>query len=208
MNILAIGAHCDDLELGCGASLAKHVKAGDIVHMLIVTHSGYASPEGAIIRSKDVALAEGRAAAAVIGGNFQCLNHETLDVTNDDALAGTLVDIVRQKSIDMVYTHWAEDVHRDHVNVAKASLMATRHVPSVLMYRSNWYLGTKPFMPTLFNDVSDTFGIKLQALDCYASELERVGTAWHDYFTRQAQNDGMVIGAAFAESFEIVRYRM
>ena len=36
-SVLAVGAHPDDIELGCGGALAKHVAAGDRVTMLVVT---------------------------------------------------------------------------------------------------------------------------------------------------------------------------
>src|SRR3984957_15193988 len=37
-SVLAIGAHPDDIELGCGGTIARHVAAGDRVAMLVVTH--------------------------------------------------------------------------------------------------------------------------------------------------------------------------
>lgn len=43
MNILAIGAHFDDVELGCGGALAKHTSSGDQVTVYVATKSGYAN---------------------------------------------------------------------------------------------------------------------------------------------------------------------
>jgi LmbE family N-acetylglucosaminyl deacetylase len=42
-SVLAIGAHPDDIELGCGGALAKHVASGDDVTMLVIT-AGSAGP--------------------------------------------------------------------------------------------------------------------------------------------------------------------
>ncbi len=58
MNILGIGAHFDDLELGCGGTLIKHVEQGDNVTMLVITDSSYKDPSGNVIRDKDVAYKE------------------------------------------------------------------------------------------------------------------------------------------------------
>ena len=43
-KILAIGAHFDDIELGCGGTLAKHARAGDNVYAYVATLSGFSDP--------------------------------------------------------------------------------------------------------------------------------------------------------------------
>ncbi len=50
MNILAIGAHFDDIELGCGGALAKHVVAGDRVFAYVATRSGFNTPNNVVRR--------------------------------------------------------------------------------------------------------------------------------------------------------------
>ena len=52
MNVLAIGAHPDDIELGCGATLAAHAARGDSISLLVMTPDGVSTvplPEGADI---------------------------------------------------------------------------------------------------------------------------------------------------------------
>ncbi len=66
MNVLAIGAHFDDLELGCGGTLIKHVKRGDNVTMLVVTKSSYNDPNNKVIRRAEVAYEEGEKAASIV----------------------------------------------------------------------------------------------------------------------------------------------
>ena len=61
MNILAIGAHFDDIELGCGGSLAKHLANGDKVFAYVATYSGYKNMYDEVVRPNDVAQAEGMA---------------------------------------------------------------------------------------------------------------------------------------------------
>ena len=46
MNVLGVGAHYDDLELGCSGTLINHVKKGDNVTMLVITDSSYKNPDG------------------------------------------------------------------------------------------------------------------------------------------------------------------
>ncbi len=64
MNVLAVGAHFDDIELGCGGTLARHVQKGDDVTVYVATHSGYSNPSGKIIRSREVAKKKGNSRRA------------------------------------------------------------------------------------------------------------------------------------------------
>ena len=140
MNILAIGAHFDDVELGCGGTLVKHVNQGDNVYVYVATVSGFSNPGNNVVRKKKVALREARKAMEVIGVNEMITGQfETLNVEFTDVLNVEIVKIVEEKNIDLVYTHWVGDIHHDHHAVAKASLHSCRHVPRLLMYRSNWY---------------------------------------------------------------------
>jgi len=205
-NVLGIGAHFDDLELGCGGSLARHVRDGDTVTMLVVSHSGYANPQGTVVRDQDVALQEGEAAAQLIGADLLTFNDKTLGLQFDEVLTARLLAVIEQRAIDTVYTHWIHDIHRDHQNVGKATLMAARHVPRLLMYRSNAYSGGEPFRGTHFTDVSETWSIKTKAIEAHASEIARVGRSWLDNVEHQAALDGQTIGVAHAECFEVVRY--
>ena len=67
MNVLAIGAHFDDIELGCGGALAKHVKNGDKVIGFIDTSSGFNSVDGDVLRRDKDALKEAQNASRIIG---------------------------------------------------------------------------------------------------------------------------------------------
>ena len=58
MNVLAIGAHYDDIEIGCGGTIARHVQNGDNVVFLTISHSGYESIEGQKIRDAKIAKKE------------------------------------------------------------------------------------------------------------------------------------------------------
>ena len=67
MKILAIGAHLDDIELACGGVLAKAVKAGHTVKMVVMTDSAYSNFDGSVLRTQEEASREGRAAAERLG---------------------------------------------------------------------------------------------------------------------------------------------
>lgn len=208
MNVLAIGAHFDDLELGCGGTLARHVARGDTVHALIVTSSGYSTPEGQEVRSSVVAKKEAENAAAILGCSLECFDFPTFEVYNTEVLTSRLLRALQQYNIDAVYTHWIHDVHRDHAETGRATLMAAKHLSRVLMYRSNWHTGAQPFHSNVYSDISTTFAIKMEALACYKSELDRTGAAWRSFCEHRTRFDGLVANVTHAEAFEVVRYRI
>ena len=63
--IVAIGAHLDDIELAAGGTLAKAVRDGHDVYMIVMSQSGYEDYNGVVKRTNEVAMQEGRNAAKV-----------------------------------------------------------------------------------------------------------------------------------------------
>ncbi len=206
MNILAIGAHFDDIELGCSGSLARHVRQGDQVTMYVATKSGFRSPGREQIRSNEQALAEGNAAAELIGAKVICGGFETLQLEFEDNLNGQLVSLIEKEKIDLIYTHYKDDVHHDHAALARASLHAGRHVPRLLCYHSNYYQSDVQFTANFFVDITDTWQTKEAVIRAHKSEFERVGDQWIRYFKREAENYGLAIGAELAEGFRCVKW--
>ena len=87
MNILAIGAHFDDVELGCAGTLARHIAEGDNVYIYVVTLSGYSNQNKKIVRSNQVAKKEGLKAMKILGvKQLICGNFKTLNVEFDERL--------------------------------------------------------------------------------------------------------------------------
>lgn len=146
MNILAIGAHFDDVELGCGGALARHAANGDTVYVYVATVSGFSNQYDQSVRSSQVARAEADAAMEILGvQKMFCGEFKTLQIEFVDPLNIEILKLVQDLKIDMVYTHWVGDIHHDHLALSRASLHSCRHVPRLLMYRSNWYHSTVDF---------------------------------------------------------------
>jgi LmbE family N-acetylglucosaminyl deacetylase len=206
MNVLAIGAHFDDIELGCGGALARHVANGDRVFAYVATRSGFASPDKKVIRDDEVALKEGQDAMRVLGVNLICGPFPTLQIEFTDDLNMEILKIVEREKIDLVYTHWVGDIHHDHQAVGRASLHSCRHVPRMLMYRSNWYHSTQDFRGNFYVDISDYWDTKEKSIRAHVSELERTGHKWIAFFKNEALNAGQKIGVPFAEVFEVVKW--
>lgn len=207
MNILAIGAHFDDVELGCGGTLARHVQMGDQVFVYVATVSGFSNQNQKEIRSSEKALFEGKKAMAILGvRELLCGNYKTLEIEFTDLLNMEILKILNDKKIDQVYTHWTGDVHHDHQAVAKASLHSCRHVPRLLMYRSNWYHSSVEFNGNFYIDISPFWEVKEKSIRAHVTEMDRTGEKWISFFRNESENAGQRIGVRHAEVFEIVKY--
>lgn len=207
MNILAIGAHFDDVELGCGGALARHAAQGDDVYVFVATVSGFTNQYDQSVRSSEVARKEAEAAMKVIGvRELFCGDFKTLEVEFVDPLNIKILQLVQELGIEQVYTHWVGDIHHDHQAVARASLHSCRHVPRLLMYRSNWYHSTLDFRGNFYVNITDYWQAKEQAIRAHESEMERTGEKWISFFRNEAENAGQRIGVKYAEVYEVVKW--
>lgn len=207
MRVLAIGAHFDDVELGCAGSLAKHVEEGDEVYVFVATVSGFTNAKHVSVRESEIALQEARAAMKTLGvKELICGDIKTFEVEFVESLNVKIIQIVEEKKIDLVYTHWAGDIHHDHKAISQSSLHSCRHVPRMLMYRSNWYHSTVEFRGNFYKDITDFWATKEAAIRCHASEMGRTGLKWIEFFKNEAENAGQRIGVKYAEVFEVVKW--
>jgi len=207
MNVLAIGSHFDDVELGCGGALARHAKHGDKVYVYVATVSGFTNYNNEVVRSNDVAYNEAKAAMSALGvTELICGKFKTLEIEFVDALNMEILRIINEKSIEKVYTHWIGDIHHDHQAVARASLHSCRHVPRLLMYRSNWYHTPSDFHGNFYVDITDTWDLKEKAVRAHVSEMERTGNKWLQFFMNEALNAGQRIGVQYAEVYELLKW--
>ena len=164
MNILAIGSHPDDIEIGCFATLAKHKMDGDNVYGVCVT-------KGEIGGDKEVRMKESLEAAKVIGMELIFGDFPDGDVKENAELITFLDKIVKDKKIDILYTHSENDRHQDHRAVARAGLSVSRNVGEVYCYEACSLISS--FTPHVFVDVTETFGYKMTALRKYNSQVNR-----------------------------------
>lgn len=196
-RVLAIGAHPDDLELACGATLAKLVDTGHEVRGLVMSH-------GRVGGRGDIRIVEAERGAAVIGLD----GIEVLDLPDtrlaeaNDAMVQAIEAAVNRFNPDMILTHSANDHHQDHHAVHIATLRGARRHSSILCYESP--SATRTFDPSLFVDVTDHLPTKLRAVQQHRDQ------AGKPYMT----GDRVASTAAFrgsqarrraAEGFEVVR---
>jgi LmbE family N-acetylglucosaminyl deacetylase len=195
-TILAIGAHPDDIEIGCGATLAKHKAQGDIIHGLILTGGGqHGNP---LIRESEV-----RRAASIVG--IKSLSFADLEDTYIfENLRSTILAIealVEQTNPDMVYSHSEHDRHQDHLGAFLATRVACRRISQVLLYETPSILPT--FSPQVFVNIENTIEKKLDAIRVYASQSSSYYMEC-DLVEGLAKVRGYSQNVRFCEAFELL----
>jgi N-acetylglucosamine malate deacetylase 1 len=192
VDLLAIAAHRDDVELTCGGTLAKAVKAGHRVGILDLTEGEAGTRGDARTRA-----AEAERAAQVLGVHVR-LNAGLPDahLHNDEASRMKLVALIRQTRPRVVILPFPVGRHPDHriaselgrdacylAGLAKYGPTQEPHRPFKVLYALAYR--EDPVKPTFVVDISDTFETKLQAIRCYASQFEGAKAAGEIHPTGQ-----------------------
>ena len=159
-NVLAVGAHADDVEIGCGGTVALHARNGDNVIILIMAESSYTYYDGTVLRSKEEGEIEERNAARILGAKELInLGFKTKEVPYSVESIEAINEIIDKYNIDIIYTHWYHDTHQDHKRTTQSVLAAGRYVRNILMYEPEYpagrsYLG---FRNQYYVDITATF---------------------------------------------------
>ncbi len=163
--ILAIGAHPDDCELGCYATLAYHKHIGDIVHLLVLSQGEAGGPGEDRIR-------ECKKAARLLDADS--ITIESLQdrmITNDYRTIEVIQAKVDELQPDRIFTHSPHDNHQDHRNTALATMTLYRHVNDILLYESPSV--SLEFTPRVFVNITKFFDIKIQALKLHETQNDK-----------------------------------
>ncbi|MSP24326.1 MAG: hypothetical protein EXR75_04010 [Myxococcales bacterium] len=205
-RVLAIGAHFDDIEIGCGGALLAWRARGDEIAFFVATESSYRDPNGTLIRTSETAQKEGRAAAALAGAALIEAGLPTFEVMADERLHRPLLHAIAKFAPDVVLSHWVGDPHRDHREVALATLHCARKIPRVLAYRSNWDPSAQAFDPRFYVNIESTLDGKLALVRTHVSEHKRTDGIWEERVRATAADAGARSGCTHAEAFEVIRW--
>jgi LmbE family N-acetylglucosaminyl deacetylase len=196
VNVLAVGAHPDDVELGCGATLLRHVARGDEVTIVVMTAGQRGRVEG-MSRRHEQEEAASQLGVRLVWGGFQ-----DGSVPDGPEAISVIDQVVADTHADVLYTHAARDTHQDHRATATASLAAGRRLSSVLQFETP---SSQGFEPTVYVDVADTLEEKLNALRSHLSQVLREGPVDLEAIEAQARFRGYQGRIRYAEAFEATR---
>ncbi|RZJ36714.1 MAG: bacillithiol biosynthesis deacetylase BshB1 [Flavobacterium sp.] len=226
LDILAFGAHPDDVELGCGGTIAKEISRGKSVGIIDLTRGELGTRGSAEIRDREAA-----AAAKILGVSVR-ENLEMRDgfFINDEAHQLQIIRMIRKYRPEIVLCNAIDDRHIDHGKGSKlvsdacflsglikieTELEGTAQQawrPKVVYHFIQW----KNIVPDFVVDISGFEDKKNEAILAYSSQFFNPDTSepitpiatrnFLDSIRYRAQDMGRLIGTDFGEGFTAERY--
>ncbi|MDD5347175.1 MAG: PIG-L family deacetylase [Candidatus Omnitrophica bacterium] len=199
MNVLAIGPHPDDIEIGCGGTLIKYARAGHNVFMLVMTDGSYGG-DSELRRSEQKEAAKFIGAKELFWGNYR-----DTELACGREVIQKIDEVITRVNPDVVLFNFWADVHQDHRACAQAAVSATRYIKEVLFFEVPT---TQHFEPDIFVDIGDVLSLKLELLEKHASQAHRTKVE-NLSIMESAQSCALFRGfqgrVKFAEGFKAVR---
>lgn len=198
-RVLAIGAHPDDVEYGCGGALLRASQAGHEVHLLVLTCG--LSEEEAIIRRK-----EQEKSAAFLKAELHWGGWQDTSLVYARPLINTVEYFIAKVRPDTILVNAVNDSHQDHVALAKSAIAAGRYVKNFLHYHDYTSL---EFHGSLFVDIGNTLEEKAKLLGIHASQVGKDSPAGLDMLESiraLASYYGFLAKVKYAEAFYPLRY--
>ena len=221
LDILAFGAHPDDVELGCGGTLLAAVAEGKHVGIIDLTKGELGTRGNATIRIKEALLAKD-----ILGASIrENLGMQDGFFVNDQTHQTAIIKIIRQYRPTIILCNAPEDRHPDHGKAAKlvadAAFLAglvkiqTTHDG---MDQAPWrpsqvfhYIQSRNLKPNFVVDISAHINKKMESILAYSSQFFNPDSiepntfissnAFLEFVKGRAKEFGQQIGVAYAEGF-------
>jgi LmbE family N-acetylglucosaminyl deacetylase len=162
VNILAIGAHPDDIEFGCGGSLIKYARQGHRLFLMVMTGGESGAPS-------ETRMAEQTAARQILGAEeIFWGGYQDTHLGVDAEMIKKIESVIASVKPEFIFCHFPDDTHQDHRHLAQAVMSATRYIRNVLFYEGPT---TQNFNPQVYVDIGDTLEVKLEALQAHRSQV-------------------------------------
>ncbi len=226
VDILAFGAHPDDIELGCGGSIAKAVADGKNVGLIDLTRGELGTRGSASIRDKEAALA-----AELLGVKFRKnLGFRDGFFVNNEPHQLEIIKLIREHQPELVLCNAIDDRHIDHAKGSQlvsdacflSGLTKIETNNSAGEAQTAWrparvyhYIQWKEITPDIVFDISGFLDKKIEAINAYASQFydeksDEPATPissknFLDSVRYRAQNLGRLAGVDAAEGFTVER---
>ncbi len=222
MNILAFGAHPDDVELFCAGTLLKYAAAGHRIFIALATSGNQGSNliEG---REKIATIREGEQmeAAKLYGAQVRFLRYDDEGLIETEEVRRNVLNAVRWADPDVVLTHFPGDMSTDHNVIAtvvsrillslpgknvKADVAPIKKAPSLFYWDTGAGVG---FEPEAYVDITDVMEKKQKAVAFHKSQFDWMATfqsqTLADFCRVMAEFRGLQSGFKFAEGFRACR---
>lgn len=163
MNILAIGAHPDDVEFMCAGTLTKLKKKGHSIFIATVANGSCGSLEYPAKELVRIRRQEAKRAAKLLDAPYYCAGIDDLMVDNIACIRLKVTTLLRKANPDIVFTHSVEDYMIDHVSTST-------------LVKDSCFCAPMPNFPAKGKPVSHTpylyYGLPLEGKDMYGNRIK------------------------------------
>ncbi|MFA8343893.1 MAG: bacillithiol biosynthesis deacetylase BshB1 [Rhodothermaceae bacterium] len=221
LDVVAFGAHPDDVEMGMGGTIAKLIRQGMDVGIVDFTQG-----ETATRGTKETRTAESMAASEILG--LKCRENLKLpdgQIRPDKNYVMEIVKMIRKYKPEIIFATYYHDRHPDHEGAGQIvkEAMFLAGLPKVettcdgeeqKAYRPKklfFYMMTYDFEPSFIVDISDTFETKMESIKAYKTQVFDPNSkepetlisqpAFFKMFEARARNYGFKIRKEFGEAF-------
>jgi len=193
-SVVAVGAHPDDVEFGCGGTIALHAQNGDLITFVYVSNGEHGGDSKERVR-------EARNAAKILGAQkVEFLGFPDGAIGDSIDVVNAIERILDAMDADIVYTHTLSERHQDHRHVSQAVTSAARNCPAVIYFETP--SSSNLFRPQYYVDITSTIERKLEAVKMHFSQKSKRGVK-PEIVEGQARFRGFDPQFQFAECFEI-----
>lgn len=200
--VLVLAPHPDDEVFGCAGTLARHVRAGCQVQVIVLSDGAFsaaAAQKNQVIATRQ---AESCAAADLLGYPppiFWGLPDRGIEY--GEALVCRVMDAIRVVNADLVYAPALSEIHPDHRALAMVAVEAIRRLGAGV--RLAMYEIGVPLSPNVLLDISDLAELKLKAMRCFASQLAIQPYDDHIAALNRFRTYTLPVPAKMAEAFRL-----
>tara|TARA_R100001129_G_C5287287_1_gene238687 strand:+ start:180 stop:842 length:663 start_codon:yes stop_codon:yes gene_type:complete len=212
MNVMAIGAHPDDIEFGCSGTLMRHINFDDhVVYVCMTNTESKSGTTGDVLRTSDELFEEVKCATDRMGiETLEFLDFKDLHVPFSFKSVSELDKIIQRYEIDTIYTHWAGDANQDHISTFKSTMAAARYVRNVYCYEQIPIprLTENEMTINYYVDISDYMEDKIEVAECHKSQIKKYKKVGFDVPNRLrvlAEFRGIQANCRYAEGFHIIK---
>ena len=217
MRVLIIAPHPDDEIIGVGGTIAKRAKAGDEVYVCIVTRGKSPLFNSDFIEQGRRECREADAKLGVKETIFLDFPAVMLETIPRYELNGKVAEVVQNIKPEEVYIPHRGDMQIDHQMVVDAAMVAVRprgddHPKRVYAYETlsetGWNIPnvTNEFIPTVYENITDTYDVKMEAMSVFKSQLAPFPAARSvGAIEALAKFRGATVSVEAAEAFSLVR---
>jgi bacillithiol biosynthesis deacetylase BshB1 len=226
VDILAIGVHPDDVELGCSGTIARHIAQGKTVGILDLSRGELGTRGSAELRTE-----EAIASSKILGISFRTqLNFKDGFFQNDETHQRLLIEQIRKHQPEIVLCNAISDRHPDHGRAARLVADACFYSGLLKIETQTDQTAQKPWRPKAVYhyiqdhylhpdfviDISDFFEIKHRSIMAFSSQFYSSGSTepqtpisskeFLESLNSKMAIWGRAIGVKYAEGFTVARY--